>query len=265
MSTQYNQIQAPYDEIRKTFIAHLERANIHETVQPFIKDASVLELACGSGFYLAHFLEWGASKVVGVDISSAMLAQARQTASTHHPPQASDSLITLKLADCSIPSSYEGGPFDLVFGAWFLNYASSGAEMVDMFRNIALNLKPGGRFVAVTPPPAHDPTASIRAEMDARPGGSEGLSIQITGVVEDGVSMHLHADTPCGAVDFDCYHLRKDVHEAAARAGGLGGELVWSVTKVDDDLLRGWKSGGDLGELESYKVVPHYGILVVTK
>ena len=62
-STQYNSQQAPYDELRKTSIAIIERVNIRSIVLPFIKDAKVLDLACGSGFYSHAFLQWGASRV----------------------------------------------------------------------------------------------------------------------------------------------------------------------------------------------------------
>jgi len=41
-------------------------------------------------------------------------------------------------------------------------------------------------------------------------------------------------------MDFDCYHLREEVYEAAAREkGGLKGEVAWSVTAVPDEFLRG--------------------------
>jgi hypothetical protein len=43
-------------------------------------------------------------------------------------------------ADCSIPKAYDGGPFGLVFGAYLLNYAPDRAGLVNMFRNIAMNL-----------------------------------------------------------------------------------------------------------------------------
>ena len=56
-STQYNTQQAPYDELRKTSIAIIERVNIRSIVIPFIKDAQVLDLACGSGFYSHAFLK----------------------------------------------------------------------------------------------------------------------------------------------------------------------------------------------------------------
>ena len=265
MSTQYDTIQAPYDEIRKSSIALIERANIQELVAPFIKDAHVLDLACGSAFYSCNFLKWGASKVFGVDISPAMIDEARSAA--FHIPS-SDTKIDFMVADCSKPVPYPGGPFDVVFGAWLLNYAPSGKDMVDMFRNVALNLKDGGHFVAVMPPPAQDPAAFLEAERKARPsesGGSGGLLCSITREVEDGVFFHVHADTRSGEVNFDCYHLRKEVYEASAREAGLRGELAWSVTTVPDEILKSREGGASVEELESYKVTPHFGMLVIEK
>ena len=78
MSTQYDNIQAPYDYIRTKTIAFIEHENVHTTIVPYIKDARVLELACGSGFYAFDILKWGASSVVGVDISHNMVEEARR-------------------------------------------------------------------------------------------------------------------------------------------------------------------------------------------
>lgn len=262
MPTQYDTIQGPYDEIRKTSIPLIERANVQEAVAPFIKHAHVLDLACGSGFYSYHLSKWGASKVVGVDISNAMIEEARAAISQIPSNSATIEFI---LADCSKPVPYEGGPFDIVFAAWLLNYAPTGKDMVDMFRNVALNLKDGGHFIAVTPPPTQDPAAFIaaafvEAERKARPselGGSGGLFCTVTGVVEDGISVHLHADTKVGDVDFDCYHLNKEVYESAAREGGLCGNLAWRLATVPDEFMQ--------EELDNYKVARHFGLLVVTK
>ena len=265
MSTQYDTIQAPYDYIRKKSIAYIEHENVHTTIAPFINGARVLELACGSGFYTYDFLKWGASAVVGVDISPAMIEEARRQGSAAGGGAAAVDFI---LADCSKPTPYAGGPFDLVFGAWLLNYAPDHAGLVDMFRNIALNLKDGGHFVSVTVPPAQDPTASCEAEFKARPPpeGSGGLVYYVLRDVKDGIYFHVHGDTEVGDVDFECYHLRKDVYEAAAREAGLKGELRWGLTEVPERYLRGEGPGGaSMRELETYKEIPNYGLLVIAK
>lgn len=74
-----------------------------------------------------------------------MIEQARRKGSA----ESSEATIDFIIADCTKPTSYAGGPFDLVFGAWLLNYATDHAGLVDMFHSIALNFK-GGHFVSVT-------------------------------------------------------------------------------------------------------------------
>ncbi len=263
MSTQYNKIRAPYDAIREKSIALIERENIHTTLSPYISSAHVLDLACGTGFYTHSFIPWGARSVHGIDISPPMLAQARLLTPPSQTPR-----TTFTLADCSHPTPYPGGPYDIVFGAWLLNYAPTRAALVEMFRNIALNLLPGGHFISVTVPPTNDPTASIDAETRVRPPpeGSGGLVYTKLRDVEDGVFFHVHGETGVGDVDFECFHLRREVYEGAAREGGLGGELRWGGTSVPERWLRGEGDGGaEVEELRSYGEVPGYGILVVGK
>lgn len=169
--------------------------------------------------------------------------------------------------DCSKAQEIDGGGFDLAFGAWFLNYAATREELVEMFRLIAMNLKEGGRFVGITCPPTADPAAFVQAERDLRlaPQGSGGLLCSINYEVKDGVYFHVFADTEAGEVNFDCWHLLKRVYEEAAREGGMNGVLEWSATEVTDEFIRTREGGASVEELESYRKVPHYGMLVVGK
>jgi SAM-dependent methyltransferase len=255
---QYDTIQGPYDYIRRASIALIERENVREKVAPFIEKARILELACGSGFYTYSFLAWGASSVLGVDISSVMIDEARRLGKE----------VSFIQADCSIPKAYDGGPFDLVFGAWLLNYAPDRAGLVNMFRNIAMNLKDGGRFVSITVPPSSNPIDSLNAEANARPmpAGSGYLIYNHIKDVEDGIYFGVHGDTPVGDLNFECYHLKKELYEEAAREAGLKGKLEWGVTKVPEGYLKGEGPGGaSLVELETYKTIPNYGVLVIIK
>lgn len=137
-----------------------------------------------------------------------------------------------------------------------------------MFRNISLNLSDGGRFVSITVPPSSNPIDSLNAEKDARPmpAGSGYLIYNHLKDVKDGIYFNVHGETPVGDLDFKCYHLKKEVYEEAAREAGLKGKLGWGVTKVPDRYLGGNGPGGaSLEELETYKMVPNYGLLVITK
>ncbi|KAL8993910.1 MAG: hypothetical protein Q9169_005984 [Polycauliona sp. 2 TL-2023] len=273
MSTQYNAIQAPYDYIRKKSLALIEHENIRTTLAPHITNARVLELACGSGFYTYDFLKWGATSVLGVDISPVMISQARSNGNSPAGATPASVLtdgkkVDFLLADCTKPEAYAGGPFDIVFGAWLLNYAPDRKGLVDMFRNIAMNLKEGGRFVSITVPPAENPMDPINAELRVRPPpeGSGGLYYWVNGDVDDGVYFHVKGYTPVGDVDFDCYHLRQSVYEEAAREAGFKGELIWGKTEVPERWLRGEGEGGaTVEELKTYGNVTNYGVLVVEK
>lgn len=161
MPTQHDSIQAPYDAMRTTSISLIEHVRVQSAVAPFIKDARVLDPACGSALYSYDLLNWGASRVNGVDISSAMIDQARAAAAAAGSQlmALNTGSIEFQVADGSKPIAYESGPLDLVFAVWLLNYARDGRELADMFRNVALNLKDGGRFITVCPPATQDPTA----------------------------------------------------------------------------------------------------------
>ena len=155
-STQYNSISREYDAVNDLPISRILVINVERVIKPHIKGARVLELACGSGFFTQHLLDLGASSIVGVDVSQAMV-NAAQTEISKRPDAAKCKFI---VADCSAPFDAEGGEFDLVFAAWLLNYSSDEAQMTSMFENISKHLKPGGRLVTVTPAIGEDPMVS---------------------------------------------------------------------------------------------------------
>ncbi|KFY37422.1 hypothetical protein V494_04760 [Pseudogymnoascus sp. VKM F-4513 (FW-928)] len=261
---QYDPILAPYDHIRTRTIALIEHDNARTTLTPFITNARVLELACGSGFYTYSLLEWGARSILGVDVSTVMMDKARRVGEEKGVAER----VAFIEADCTVPKVYDGGEFDVVFGAWLLNYAPDREGLVGMFRNVAMNLKDGGRFVSITLPPASNPIDSINAEARARPepDGSGLLVYKHIKDVEDGVFFGVHAETPVGKLYFDRYHLRKEVYEEAAREAGLKGKLEWGVTEVPERFLTENPQGGaTLREVETYMSVPAHGVLVITK
>ncbi|KAL8964510.1 MAG: hypothetical protein Q9183_004401 [Haloplaca sp. 2 TL-2023] len=269
MSTQYDSIQGPYDYMRTLSIALIEHENVRDTIAPYVENARVLELACGSGCYTYDLLHWGATSVVGVDISPTMLDEARRKGDKSGRGQdGAKERVTFILGDGSKPTIYEGGEFDVVFAAWFLNYAPDRIGLIDMFRNVHMNLKPGGFFVSVTCPPTSDPEASMQAELAVRPPpeGSGALYYHKLHDVKDGIYFHAHGSTPVGDISFDCYHLTQEVYVEAAREAGLEGEFKWGVTSVPKRYLEGKGAGGaSMRELESYLTVPNYGLLVVSK
>lgn len=111
--------------------------------------------------------------------------------------------MSFLVADGAKAVEYEGGPFDIVFGSWLLNDASNGEEMADMYRNIALNLKDGGRFVGVTPYSTEDPKTYSEESEATRPGLGKDIVVTVNYEVGEGVETQLVPVTKAGNVEFD--------------------------------------------------------------
>jgi 2-polyprenyl-3-methyl-5-hydroxy-6-metoxy-1,4-benzoquinol methylase len=101
---------------------------------------SVLDLGCGDGMASRRLKQWGAARVVGVDVSAAMIALARQHEQAH--PLG----IDYRVADVVGLGSL--GAFDCVTASYLLHYAQSRAHLCQMVQTVYDNLKPGQRFVA---------------------------------------------------------------------------------------------------------------------
>lgn len=73
--SQYDNIGSDYNIIKTLPYNRLEQHNFRKTVQPFLSgsDTSVIDFACGTGFYSSLLLSWGAPSLTGMDLSPAMV------------------------------------------------------------------------------------------------------------------------------------------------------------------------------------------------
>ncbi|MBX9680007.1 MAG: class I SAM-dependent methyltransferase [Gemmataceae bacterium] len=98
---------------------------------------SVLDVACGSGL-LSGEIGAHAERVVGIDLSDAMIARAQR-----ERPQPK-----FRFAVADFRSIDVGETFDAaVCGSDSLNYVASRDELAEVFRSVANSLRPGGLFV----------------------------------------------------------------------------------------------------------------------
>nr|VFK64547.1 MAG: Ubiquinone/menaquinone biosynthesis C-methylase UbiE [Candidatus Kentron sp. UNK]VFK71135.1 MAG: Ubiquinone/menaquinone biosynthesis C-methylase UbiE [Candidatus Kentron sp. UNK] len=104
-----------------------------------VTDKSILDLACGDGFYTRALKQRGAAYVLGVDISEKMIALARQE-EKREP-------LGIEYVICDVLELGKTGDFDLVVAAFLLNYAQTKEQLLQMCHTIYDNLKMGSRFV----------------------------------------------------------------------------------------------------------------------
>jgi SAM-dependent methyltransferase len=114
---------------------------VMRSMLPDMRDARVVDLGCGYGWFCRWAAENGASEVLGIDISEKMLDQAR--AGTDHEA------ITYRRSDLeglSLPAE----TYDLVYSSLAFHYVEDGKRL---YRTIHDILVPGGRLVFSTEHP----------------------------------------------------------------------------------------------------------------
>lgn len=211
MTTDYNPIAEQYQRSKqqpwRTYIECF-------TLMDLIGDPtglSVLDLACGEGFYTRLIRHRGAARVRGLDLSEGMIALA--------DAQEARQPLGVSYAVADARSLSGEAPVDLTVAAYLLNYARTREELQAMCDGIARSLKPGGRFVTVNTNPALDLTAapSYRTygfETTAVGPWQEGTPIQWTFHLEE------------GSFAIENYHLGVDVHKEAFDRAGIS-EVRW--------------------------------------
>ncbi|OGM50713.1 methyltransferase [Aspergillus bombycis] len=208
---QYDTIGAAYGDVPNLPTGKLQLAALRSCLGD-IEGQTVLELACGLGYYCRQAVEWGASKAVGVDISEAMVDAARVCAKD-------DSRLEFHVADCGQP--FEFGQFDIVLAPWLLNYSRNQSQLMDMWGNIYKSLKP------------------------AFPHGAQyGQELKVVGELDEGgleVQVTLLASTP---FSFNNIYLPRELYEKTSKLAGLRGFQWQNFAKplshdIDwDDFLR---------------------------
>lgn len=221
MTTDYNPIAEQYQRSKQLpWRSYVECF----TLMNLIGDPSglsVLDLACGEGFYTRLIRHSGAAQVRGLDLSDGMiaLAQAQEMAQPLG--------VTYAVGDARDLGDDE--PVDLVVAAYLLNYARTPEELQAMCDGIARSLKPGGRFVTVNTNPHLD----ISAAPSFRKYGFETTAV---GEWQEGTPIHWTFHLADGPFSIENYHLSVATHEKALRAVGFS-EVRWQPTKLSPDAL----------------------------
>lgn len=235
MPDQYDAIATLYGSMQYLPAPSLEQPSV-KAILGDITGLHCLDLACGLGRWSKFLLEKGAASVVGIDISPLMIKEASREASTSWPASIKDR-VTFRVGDCTKPLlpdlDERADPYGIVFGAWLLNYAATATEQLGMWRNIYANLRPGGLFIGVTPNVHMDP---VEQPIDDR----YGYAVVPVERVEDGWKCRLTAHTLPERVEFEMYHLSKQVYERSAAEAGLV-ELTWNGYVIPED---GREEGG---------------------
>lgn len=108
---------------------------VFRSLLPDLRGKRVLDLGCGYGWHCRYVSEQGATKVVGVDLSAKMLAEARSRSIDYD----------IEYRRCAIEDlDFAEGQFDLAISSLALHYVE---DFPSVSRTVYRSLSPGGLFV----------------------------------------------------------------------------------------------------------------------
>ena len=143
--TDYDAIADEYRESKRApWRTYVEKFTLMNLVGD-IRGQTVIDLACGEGYFTRLIRERGVESVQGVDLSQGMIDLA--IAEEQRRPLGIEYRVQ-DVSELDVRASY-----DLAVAAWLLNYASTSQQLARMCRSIARSLKPGGRFVTINTNP----------------------------------------------------------------------------------------------------------------
>ncbi len=151
---QYDAIAGAYQDSKQLpFRKAIERHTLFEALGD-IRDMTVLDLACGEGFYTRLLKRAGAVRVTGIDVSAEMIRLARRE-------EERDPLGCSYLCQDAADFEPEPGAADLVVAMYLLHYAGTREKLLRFLRVCRNALRPGGRLVGFNDNVMHPPRGTV--------------------------------------------------------------------------------------------------------
>lgn len=195
--TDYDTIADDYHKVKENPLKkYSEEFTVFKLVGD-VKGKSVLDLACGDGYYTRKFGSLGAKRVLGVDLSAEMVerAKAQDTDLTN---------VEYRVGDASGIDGASQNSFDLVTAVYLLQYAPNEEALRGMMKAASDNMTADGMVLFVTQNPnVTDPQLEAQLE-------HYGVDIQLSADRKDGTQAKTIIPFPGGgALTLDHFHWTK--------------------------------------------------------
>lgn len=221
MNAEYDSIALQYQQTKNSPLRRFVESYTLLDLIGDVSGLSVLDLACGEGFYTRKVKERGAARVLGVDISPAMIGLAEEQESSHP--------LGIEYLCCDVQTMPDLGSFDLVIAAYLLHYAPGETQLAEMCERIASHLRPGGRFVSLNENP--------RQSLDQYAGYTQyGFNKTAEAPLRDGSPITYWLVSGREVISFTAFFYGTDTYERVLSAAGLT-TVQWHPLKLSEEGL----------------------------
>jgi len=222
MTTDYNQLSDKYDQTKvsplRIYVDKFTLLNVLGDV----RGKSALDLGCGHGHYTRMVKSLGAARVVGVDISQVMIADACS--------QEQQTPLGIEYRVEDVVHLERIGSFDFALAVYLFPYAASRQQLSGMCRSIYRNLKPGGKLVAAF----FNPTVT---EAELPRYQKYGVNVTASTGLYDGAAITASLETPDGSFNISAYYWSQATYERLLEEAGFQ-KIVWHPMEVPQDAIQ---------------------------
>jgi toxoflavin synthase len=220
MTEQYDKIGGDYEQIKTLPMARYPERRSFLDLLGDVAGKSVIDLACGTGFYTRMIRALGGSEVTGVDISQEMIDHARKL-EANEP-------LGIHYVVANVGELPRLGSFDIATAVYLLNYAADFSEMERMCQGVYRNLRDGGEFFVLTQNPDffHHGPNTTKYGFTFTPLGS--------GIIGRRVRITAQLPTP---ISFETSIVHRVVYEDALSITGFR-DIDWVPLDVPDEAIR---------------------------
>lgn len=218
---EYDSIAHSYQAIRQVILSRPE-VYTFETLIGEITGQSILELGCGEGFYTRKLKQKGATKVLGIDLSEKMIELANQ--------QEMREPLGVEYCVGDVLKLDQIGEFDLVTATFLLNHAQTQTQLLKMCQSVAVNLKSGGRFLAIN--------HNLELPTECYPRLEKyGRRQTMKGPRQEGAPIAVTIFNATGETTFVDFYLSQATYEWAFQQMELT-NIIWHPLRVSPDDLQ---------------------------
>jgi len=154
--TQYNEIAEEYSQMFNPTKRYVLIPTFKKIIGKLPEGKSILDLACGDGFFTRMLADLKPSKIIGIDISEELIKKAIETEKQHS--------LGIEYQVGDILKMNLERKFDLISAVYLLNYASTKEELTTMCKNIYNHLGEEGKFCTITQNPSLKPMSDFEYE-----------------------------------------------------------------------------------------------------
>lgn len=156
-NTRIKMSKEQYDEIAEEYARMRNSTKEYVLIPTFkkiigkVQNKSVLDLACGEGFFTRILENLNPAELMGIDIAKELIKKAKINSDINYLV---GDVLTLKL----------NKRFDLITAVFLLNYAKTKDELATMCKSIYTHLNEDGMFTAITTDPSLKPMKDFEYE-----------------------------------------------------------------------------------------------------